>query len=330
MSNSPTLRLYECSGLVVASEIALSAPESKLSDPAKADVFVSLGADVVLPVERPSEQVVAELVVDGYVHYTFCRVGDGYVARMPLIADFVIDGDLKHVTCCPAVAGRSELIPIILPGTVVAFLLAMAGFSVLHGSAVEVDGGALAFVGPSGQGKSTLAALFCATGAPLVTDDVLPLKFVTGRGSPQVYCVRSGTEIRLREKAASLAQRFDAATAVRMTADDRHGVTPVPSAIERIPLRAVILPRPDRENSQVKAYPLEAGVASLWLNRVQRIEGWRERAQLRQQFTDVGHIVAAVPIFEVSVPWGPPFAEDLPEQILEAIQWSVQGAGSLA
>jgi hypothetical protein len=60
---------------------------------------------------------------------------------------------------------------------------------------------------------------------------------------------------------------------------------------------------------------------------LQRIEGWRERAQLRQQFTDVGNIVAALPIFEVSVPWGPPFAEDLPDQILEAIEWSERGVG---
>ncbi len=328
MPNSSTVRLYECSGLIVASEIALSAPESKLSDPARADVTFSWGDEMILPVERPSEQIVAELVVDGYVHYTFCRVDDGYVARMPLIADFLIDADLKHVTCRPAASGRLELIPIILPGTVVAFLLTMAGFSVLHGSAVEIDGAALAFVGASGQGKSTLAALFCATGAPLVTDDVLPLEFAGTGGSQQVYCVRSGTEIRLREKSASLAQRFDSETAVRMTADDRHGVTPVHSAIDRIPLRAVILPRPDRESSQVRACALEVGVASLWLNRLQRIEGWRDRSQLRQQFTDVGNIVGALPIFEVSVPWGPPFAGDLPDQILEAIQWSEWGVST--
>jgi len=310
---------YECSGLRVASEIALSAPMAVTDDPGAVDVSVVLGEPTDPPFERPSEEVVAELAVGGYLWYTFCRVDGGYIGRMPGIADFVIDDSLQEIVCHPTVTGRSEVIPIVVPGTVVAFLLALRGQFVLHGSAVALGDSALAFVGVSGQGKSTMAAMFCAAGASLVTDDVLPLGFGNGLAdSDCVYCIRSGREIRLREKSASLANRFGVDTSIRVTEDDRIAVAPSSSALVRHPLSAIVLPRPDRESLEVTARSLGAAEASLQLGRCGRIEGWRGRDRLRRQFIDIGHVVASVPVFEVTVPWGPPFAADLPRRILEA------------
>jgi hypothetical protein len=313
--------LYECSGLTVASEIPLAAPKSTIADPAEADVTVVLGNEVDPPFERPSVDLIAELVVDDYLCYTICRVDDGYVARLPWIADFHIDADLRRVVCHPVASRQSEVIPIVIPGTITAFLLSMAGHCVLHGSAVDLGGRALAFVGVSGQGKSTMAAIFCADGATLVTDDVLPLEFGEAGTDPgPVFCLRSGHEIRLREKAASLARHFGD-DAVRITTDERHAVAPPPSPFERVPLSAIVLPRPDRDHSEVRARRLGAGEASLALTRCQRIEGWYGPDHLRQQFIDIGRTVSAVPVFEVSVPWGPPFADDLAGRVLEACQW---------
>ncbi|MGD0391391.1 MAG: hypothetical protein ABSC41_01980 [Acidimicrobiales bacterium] len=318
---------YECSGLRIASDIPLSAPlvadVVADADQAAVDVTLVLGEPTDPPFERPSEDVVAELAVDGYLWYTFCRVDGGYTGRMPGIADFVIDSDLRRVVCHPAVAGRSQVIPIVVPGTVTAFLLSVGGRFVLHGSAVELGGRSIAFVGASGQGKSTMAAMFCASGASLVTDDVLPLDFgdgdaTAGVGAGGVRCIRSGREIRLREKAASLADRFGAEALVRVTADERHAVAPATTTLDRPPLCAVVLPRPDREHQEVRARTLRAGEACFELGRCERIEGWRGRDHFRRQFIDVGRVAATVPVFEVSVPWGPPFAEDLPERVLEA------------
>jgi hypothetical protein len=50
------------------------------------------------------------------------------------------------------------------------------GVPCLHGSAVVAGPGAVAFIGPKGQGKSTMAAGFLNQGATLLTDDVLPLQ----------------------------------------------------------------------------------------------------------------------------------------------------------
>jgi hypothetical protein len=59
--------------------------------------------------------------------------------------------------------------------------LSRQGRLVLHGSAVETDGGALAFLGMSGRGKSTLAASFALAGHRLLTDDRLDVE-ANGRG----------------------------------------------------------------------------------------------------------------------------------------------------
>ena len=45
-----------------------------------------------------------------------------------------------------------------------AYLLAAGGRLVLHASAVEVETGALAFLGPGGQGKTTAATLLWRPG----------------------------------------------------------------------------------------------------------------------------------------------------------------------
>ncbi len=49
--------------------------------------------------------------------------------------------------------------------------LRLAGRLVLHGNAVRVHGGALAWLGPKGAGKSTLTAACVAAGYPLLADD---------------------------------------------------------------------------------------------------------------------------------------------------------------
>ena len=319
MARDNEVGVYECSGLLVASAIALSSPRVYATPPESVDLTIELGEPKTQPFERPSADVVAELLVDGYPRYTFCRVDLCYVCRVVSVGDFVIDADLRKVRCYPVAGGNANVIPIVIAGTITAFVLAMGGRCVLHGSAVESKGLALAFVGESGQGKSTMAALFCAGGASLVTDDVLPLDFEFGASGPDtVICLRSSNEIRLRSKAASLVDRFDEGASVRVTSDERLALEPLATVLDRIPLTAVILPRPDREHTHVSARALPPGEASFWLSRCQRIEGWRDRDHLRRQFVDMGRVVTSVPVYEVSVPWGPPFANDLPEQVLAA------------
>jgi hypothetical protein len=62
-----------------------------------------------------------------------------------------------------------------LLGVISAMLLHQRGFLVLHSSAVEIDGEAVAFLGNKGMGKSTTAATLYGRGHRLITDDVLAI-----------------------------------------------------------------------------------------------------------------------------------------------------------
>ena len=69
----------------------------------------------------------------------------------------------------------SRLSPNLLGGCM-AVILMQRGRLTLHASCVGIRGHAVAFLGHSGEGKSTLAAAFHAKGYPLITDDVLAVQ----------------------------------------------------------------------------------------------------------------------------------------------------------
>jgi hypothetical protein len=66
--------------------------------------------------------------------------------------------------------------PIIL-GSAITILLQQRGYLVLHASCVAIADAAIAFLGTSGAGKSTLASAFQRQGYPVLSDDVLAIRF---------------------------------------------------------------------------------------------------------------------------------------------------------
>lgn len=68
------------------------------------------------------------------------------------------------------------VVHLILP----AFLSSTRGITFLHASAVQLDGGCVAFLGPSNSGKSTLLASFLKRGFALYSDDKLAIRQVDG------------------------------------------------------------------------------------------------------------------------------------------------------
>ena len=61
-------------------------------------------------------------------------------------------------------------------GTLLPFALHLTDRLVLHGSAVAFEAGAVAFLAPSGVGKSTLAMSLTTAGARFLSDDALPVR----------------------------------------------------------------------------------------------------------------------------------------------------------
>lgn len=75
----------------------------------------------------------------------------------------------------PAAAATPAMQRLPLLGVMMGLILHQRRVCTLHGSAVALPHGAVAFVGPKGAGKSTTAAALQHAGYPLLSDDVLAL-----------------------------------------------------------------------------------------------------------------------------------------------------------
>jgi energy-coupling factor transporter ATP-binding protein EcfA2 len=87
-----------------------------------------------------------------------------------------------------AIPGADErALRMAIVGPLLGVILAQRGRFVLHASTVAIDGGAVAFAGPSGRGKSTLAAALTRAGHPLIVDDMTVIDASGG-----IPCVQPG------------------------------------------------------------------------------------------------------------------------------------------
>ena len=118
---------------------------------------------------------------DGTVSAQFFRSGEGYLLRFPELADFSISDDALAVACQPAPGVSRDACQHLYLNQVLPLVLSKQGKLVFHASAVQIDGGAVAILGESGRGKSTLAASFAASGSPFLTDDGLVVE-PSGKG----------------------------------------------------------------------------------------------------------------------------------------------------
>jgi hypothetical protein len=295
---SDDTKVYVQCGVRLRSELALHLPIAPDGD---FDVDVRWGSDAHDTADPLAGDDIVSYDLDDARWYSATATDTGYRMRFHQCGEFEISADLTQVLVRKDPAGRSELLPILMAGTVSAFLLALRGHTVLHASAVSIGGAALAFVGPSGRGKSTLAALLCLAGADLVTDDVLVVD-----ATEAVVCRGGATELRLRSAAAPLAAASPEA-ATRMTADDRLALTAGQALSDTVPLRAIVIPAPSRTASQVEDRVVDPSTALFTLLSIPRVFGWRDPDVLRRDFTTLSKLVNKVPVLEVVVPWGPPF-----------------------
>jgi hypothetical protein len=148
---------YTAGGLVIDSEIAL--PELPRGE-AEPDVVVRLGAVDGVPAEARQEERYARATADTiYLHLRDCGA-----CRIRAGREIVVE---------PSPRADERLLRLFVLGPALAAILRQRGRLVLHASGVAIDGGAVAFLGGSGWGKSTVAAAFHVAGRALVDDDVL-------------------------------------------------------------------------------------------------------------------------------------------------------------
>lgn len=187
---------------------------------------------------------------------------------------------------------QHDLAHVLVGGPVLAVALALRGRPPLHASAVATHAGAVAFAGPSGAGKTTLAAMACAAGAHLLSDDTLALEL----DGDVITAAPGSTQLRLRPGVASLAERLEGPEA--KTADGRFGIDLGPGcAPESVSLRAVVIANGFGGQSLRRLSGAEAATALLTAARVASLEiPFVQRAFLRL----VASLARTVPVYELS------------------------------
>jgi hypothetical protein len=106
----------------------------------------------------------------------------------------------KTITVYPHKETSREMIRLFLLGSAMGALLYQRGILPFHGSSVNKDGQSMVFSGPSGIGKSTLAASMMKKGFQLLSDDVTAITFSpdgipeTSPGIPQIKLCRDSIQ----------------------------------------------------------------------------------------------------------------------------------------
>ena len=198
------------------------------------------------------------------------------------------------------------------------FAMIRLGREPLHATAVSAAGGAAAFVGSSGQGKSTLAALLLRADARLITDDMLVLTAADGgyaaeAGPPRIKLYRA-----MADRLLTVAYR-----GVPMNDATAKLIVPLPPALlvsAAQPIDVIYLldaghpaaapPRPTvRALSAAAAVPHLLGATAAHYT--------SERIRMRNQFEFMTRLVQRVPVRTLSYRRDPAQMPALRDVVLE-------------
>ncbi len=175
---------------------------------------------------------------DGTLWASFYYLNDGYLLRFPDLADFSVSLDGTKVVAYPVAGVSKQTVDHLYLNQVLPQALSRQYMLVLHAAAIEINNFAVAFLGVSGQGKSTLAASFATRGFRFLTDDGLQLE-----KSGNVYLAKpSHPSIRLWDdsRSAVMPEGAQAAPPVDYTPKSRLlAGDEVPHCDEPRPLRAL-------------------------------------------------------------------------------------------
>ena len=128
---------------------------------------------------QPGDRARLEYCFDnGDVWLETWNSGNSYIARFPGSCSFRLHPEEMRIDYAPEPdTADSTIAHLILDHAIPRLLSLRPGYIVLHTSAVQVGSQAIAILGKSGQGKSTLAAWLASQGFPLFTDDCLVLRW---------------------------------------------------------------------------------------------------------------------------------------------------------
>lgn len=255
------------------------------------------------------------------------RVDDGFRLTFDDTGTFDVAAGGRVITWYRNPTASSALARLDILERVMPVALHAGGVFCLHGSAVSLPGGTIAFAAPDRHGKSTLATALTTAGAQLVSDDTIPVDLGPPTLAwPGVHCVRVWED---SAQPLSGDHAGDGSATAR-----KHTVADLPvdrCQNERSPLAAIYLLAPVLSlegGAAVRRRRLNAirsAVALVGQSKVGDIAGKEEAVRLFGQATALS---GRVPVYTLEVVRS---VEQLPEAVSQLFAWherSARGAAS--
>jgi hypothetical protein len=235
------------------------------------------------PLAPPNHEPMSRLVDDaGRCWYASFELEDGRcLIELPPSGSCLIDPGAGRVVV-DRQDDDDELLEHRISSSALCVLLALRGDLVLHASAVEVDGRATLFCGPTQRGKSTLARALGEAGYRLVGEDGIAIEL--DGGAPTAFPGARGVRSRGRDEQGR--NRTD-------LIDDPGGGAPPPC-----PVAAVVLLEERGDALAVDRLEPARALALLTPNLVHS----GSRDAIGDAFANLATLLGSVPAFTASLP----------------------------
>jgi hypothetical protein len=292
-------------GLTILADTAL--PGIASADPATPDIVLELVERLPAPVHGRTRYRAGsaddattrvEIVDDDARGCTAFRYGDGAA----------VDVDLREhparIRAAMAPEQTLEDLAAYLYGPVLGYVLRARGRLAMHASCVRVGDGAVLLAGAPGAGKSTTAAALAMRGMSIVSDDLTALALDDGNDEPRAWPAFDHLRLWPGGERVVLG---DGARLERITPGWEKRRFPLEGpafAGEAVPVRAILVLQPRRDRRRALIRSLAPSRAVVTLATLTYANYLLDPAMRAQELVQLGALVRAVPVSELTPPAG--------------------------
>jgi hypothetical protein len=284
-------------GLTLAGTLALESVVAATHAPTRADTWLERAPRPAVDREwrraRP-RTLLERRLVDGRVGLSVQADDDvGFRVWAPRHGCYLVAPDGRRVLGAPP-AGPAWRWERLVLAQVLPLAAVLRGMDVFHASAVALAGRAIAFLGGSGAGKTTLASRIVARGARLVTDDVLAIEAT----ATTIRAHRGGAVARIdpRELRALTPSERHTLGAVRVRGEKWHLAPALSPARLPLALTYHLVRLPDERG--VRIVPVRPYDPALLLGSA-FLSYFTAPERLRRQLESCAAIARSTPLYQV-------------------------------
>jgi hypothetical protein len=222
-----------------------------------------------------------------------------YLLRIPGIASYLVS-DGRDIVVAPDPGARPLDVRAYLLGTVFVILCHQRGMLPLHASAVAGSQGVVAFLGHSGQGKSSLAAHLALRGFPVLADDFCLIEF---SASAEAMVIPAAPWLKLwRNSLETLGRPAEGLQRV-FSQDDKYRL-PLDSPLHPQPIRTLVfLDSDDDSASRLEEVSAVEAIPSL-MELTHQAYVLQAIGRQRENFLHCSRVSSQAKAYRLIRPWG--------------------------